>query len=66
MKRREFLIAAMAAGLPRPSFGAGTGPNILIILADDLGWSDLGCFGGEIHTPNMDKLAQGGVRFTQF
>ena len=56
----------MAAGLPRPSFAAGTRPNILIILADDLGWSDLGCFGGEIHTPNMDKLALGGVRFTQF
>ncbi|MGB8166953.1 MAG: arylsulfatase [Chthoniobacteraceae bacterium] len=41
-------------------------PNFLIILADDLGWSDLGCYGGEIHTPNLDSLAAGGVRFTQF
>jgi arylsulfatase len=37
-----------------------------VILADDLGWSDLGCYGGEIHTPNLDKLGQGGIRFTQF
>lgn len=41
-------------------------PNILLILADDLGWSDLGCYGGEINTPNLDKLAQEGIRFTQF
>ena len=41
-------------------------PNVLIILADDLGYSDLGCYGGEIATPNLDALAQGGLRFTQF
>jgi arylsulfatase A-like enzyme len=41
-------------------------PNILIILADDLGWSDPGCYGGEIRTPNLDSLATGGLRFTQF
>src|ERR1041384_2436970 len=41
-------------------------PNILILLADDLGWSDLGCYGGEIRTPNLDSLAAGGLRFTQF
>ena len=41
-------------------------PNILLILADDLGYSDLGCFGGEIATPNLDRLASNGVRFTQF
>ena len=41
-------------------------PNILIILADDVGWSDLGCYGGEIRTPNIDSLAAGGLRFTQF
>ena len=40
-------------------------PNIVLILADDLGWSDLGCYGGEIPTPNLDSLAQGGLRFTQ-
>ena len=38
-------------------------PNILVILADDLGYSDLGCYGGEIPTPNLDKLAKAGVRF---
>ena len=38
-------------------------PNILIILADDLGYSDLGCYGGEMSTPNIDALAARGVRF---
>jgi arylsulfatase len=41
-------------------------PNIIVILADDLGFSDLGCYGSEISTPNLDKLAAGGLRFTQF
>lgn len=41
-------------------------PNIVLILADDLGYSDLGCYGGEIHTPNLDSLAAAGIRFTQF
>ncbi len=48
-------------------FGAGVDrPNIVIILADDLGFSDLGCYGGEIQTPNLDRLADRGLRFTQF
>lgn len=41
-------------------------PNIIVILADDMGYSDIGCFGGEISTPNIDNLAANGVRFTQF
>jgi len=41
-------------------------PNILIIVADDMGYSDIGCYGGEIHTPNLDQLAANGLRFTQF
>src|SRR5665213_586834 len=41
-------------------------PNIIVILADDLGFSDLGCYGSEIPTPNLDKLAATGLRFTQF
>ncbi len=41
-------------------------PNILFILADDMGYSDLGCYGGEIQTPNLDALAREGLRFTQF
>ncbi|WP_071797467.1 arylsulfatase [Labilibacter marinus] len=41
-------------------------PNIILIMADDMGYSDIGCYGGEINTPNLDKLAEGGIRFTQF
>jgi len=41
-------------------------PNIIVILSDDMGFSDLGCYGGEIYTPNLDKLASNGLRFTQF
>lgn len=41
-------------------------PNILIIIADDLGYSDLSCYGGEINTPNLDRLANKGIRFTEF
>lgn len=41
-------------------------PNIVIILADDMGYSDIGCYGGEISTPTLDELATGGIRFTQF
>lgn len=41
-------------------------PNIVLVVADDLGYSDLGCYGGEIQTPNLDRLAAGGLRFTQF
>src|SRR5215813_46697 len=41
-------------------------PNIILFLADDMGFSDLGCYGSEISTPNLDRLAAGGIRFTQF
>ncbi len=41
-------------------------PNIVLIMADDMGFSDIGCYGGEIQTPNLDRLAKGGVRFTHF
>ena len=41
-------------------------PNIILIMSDDMGWSDIGCYGGEIETPNLDALAKNGVRFTQF
>lgn len=42
-----------------------TKPNIVLIMLDDLGYSDLGCYGGEINTPNIDQLASEGIRFTQ-
>jgi arylsulfatase len=51
--------AATAVGAPVKR------PNIVIILADDLGYSDIGCFGSEIETPNLDRLAARGIRFTQ-
>jgi arylsulfatase len=63
------LIAALAAVLPGAAQSAAPPPrrpNIVIILADDLGYSDLGCYGGEIRTPHLDRLAAGGLRFTQF
>lgn len=41
-------------------------PNIILVMADDLGWSDIGCYGGEIKTPHIDSLAQEGLRFAQF
>jgi arylsulfatase len=46
--------------------GATSRPNVVVIMADDLGYSDLGCYGGEIRTPALDALAAGGVRFSQF
>src|SRR5688572_17491462 len=53
-----FAAGAFAADAPRP--------NIILIMSDDVGYSDIGCYGGEIETPNLDALARGGVRFTQF
>ena len=52
------LVVATLAEAPRP--------NILLIMADDLGFSDLGCYGSEIATPRLDQLARSGLRFTQF
>lgn len=44
----------------------GSSPNIILILCDDMGFSDIGCYGGEVQTPNLDKLAENGIRFSQF
>lgn len=49
-----------------PAAAAPARPNVLVILVDDMGFSDIGCYGSEIPTPNIDALAAGGVRFTQF
>lgn len=49
-----------------PLHAASAKPNIVVILVDDMGWSDIGCYGGELKTPNLDQLAANGVRFTQF
>lgn len=55
----------MCIGLPGTAFAHST-PNVILILADDMGYSDLGCYGSEIATPNLDRLAAQGTRFTQF
>jgi len=60
------LIAAATLLVAAPLSAATNRPNIVVILADDLGYSDLGCYGGEIETPHLDALAGNGVRFTQF
>jgi len=59
-------FAALLTGAVPSSGEEPARPNIVIILADDLGFSDLGCYGGEIQTPNLDGLASRGLRFTQF
>jgi len=59
-------LAAVAAIACGPAPAADERPNIVLILCDDMGYSDVGCYGGEIQTPNIDKLAAEGVRFTQF
>ncbi|HSI65730.1 MAG TPA: sulfatase-like hydrolase/transferase, partial [Candidatus Saccharimonadia bacterium] len=45
---------------------AASKPDIIVILSDDMGFSDIGCYGSEIETPNLDALAKGGLKFTQF
>ncbi len=58
------LVSWSSAGETTPS--AVGKPNVVFILADDMGFSDAGCYGGDIATPNLDSLARGGLRFTQF
>jgi arylsulfatase A-like enzyme len=78
VSRREFLRQTMAWGVGLTGLGlAARGraanssasgrhkPNVLIVIADDMGYSDAGCYGGEVRTPNLDRLAAGGLRFTQ-
>jgi len=64
MTRRNFVGAL--AGAPTVLAARQKRPNIILIMADDMGFSDLGCYGSEIRTPNLDRLASRGVRFTQF
>ena len=76
--RRDFLkgVSMGAASLMLPGCAGTSGrflgnstadkPNIILIMVDDMGYSDIGCYGGEISTPNLDRLAAGGLRFTQF
>lgn len=66
------VLAACAALVPQSGLSqqvaddSAPRPNIILVMADDLGWSDLGCYGGEIPTPHIDSLARDGMRFSQF
>jgi arylsulfatase A-like enzyme len=63
----EFVTSAASAALVSVAPGShAPRPNIIVILADDLGFSDIGCFGSEVATPNLDKLAARGIRINQF
>ena len=66
MKSISFLVTLFLAFLLNSCEKKQTKPNILLICADDLGFSDVGCYGSEVQTPNLDKLAEGGMRFTRF
>ena len=68
---RAFRLASLAvlvllAPLQTHAANQSQRPNIILIMSDDMGYSDIGCYGGEISTPNLDQLASAGVRFTQF
>jgi arylsulfatase len=60
------LSASVCNSAEKEKNGKTAKTNILVILADDMGYSDMGCYGGEIQTPHLDRLAQNGVRFTRF
>ncbi|MBL8176341.1 MAG: sulfatase [Bryobacterales bacterium] len=64
MNRRSFLTAS--AALPTALHAAPRKPNIILIYADDLGYGDLGCYGGNIATPHLNRMAREGMRFTNF
>ena len=71
MERSLWRRAILRAGAAVLAWGcaaeaAAAKPNIIVILSDDMGFSDIGCYGGEIRTPNLDALAADGIRFTQF
>jgi arylsulfatase len=64
---RLAVLVLLGLALPlHAASGSARRPNIVLILADDLGFADLGCYGSEIQTPNIDRLAAGGLRFSQF
>lgn len=59
-------IALIIQAITCTSLFAAERPNVMIIMADDMGFSDIGCYGSEIETPHLDRLAENGIRFTQF
>ncbi|MBG86023.1 MAG: arylsulfatase [Verrucomicrobiales bacterium] len=65
MKTLPILLLCLIS-LPPSAIAAPERPNIIVIMVDDMGWSDIGCYGSEIDTPNIDRIAQEGMLFTQF
>ena len=62
----RLLLAATTLLTLAVSLPAADRPNVIVVLADDLGWTDLGCYGSDLHeTPHLDRLARDGMRFTQ-
>lgn len=61
----SFLLGALYAVVAQTNVGAANRPNIVVIMTDDMGYSDLGCYGGEIRTPHLDRLAKNGLRYTR-
>ncbi len=67
MRRRKFLKSVAATAMTRRrARAASSSPNIILILCDDLGYGDVGCYGSKIRTPNIDRMAREGVRFEHF
>ncbi len=66
MNRRRLLVLLATLLVGSDALPAAERPNIVIVMADDMGYSDLGCYGSEIETPHVDRLAANGLRFTQF
>ncbi len=68
MIRSITILTTLALGLSSIAIAVAdtSQSNIVIVLADDMGYSDIGCFGGEVQTPNLNSLAKEGVRFMQF
>jgi arylsulfatase A-like enzyme len=64
--KRSISLLAIASFLTPLHAETLTKPNIVVVLVDDMGWSDIGAYGGEIRTPNLDQLANDGLRFTRF
>ena len=72
MKRKSqrqkliFVFSAVFILLISATYASAKQPNFLLVMVDDMGWTDVGCFGSEIETPNIDALAKQGVKFTDF
>ncbi|MFO0958283.1 MAG: arylsulfatase [Isosphaeraceae bacterium] len=63
---RTLLLSTLAIGMAGVPSAAADRPNIVVVLVDDMGFSDIGCYGSEVPTPNLDRMASKGVRFAQF